>query len=75
MDFKKMFNSTTHVGRRNVSIATLGTIASIIMYKKLSSSSKVVAQSLPDGHSAKVVAQSSVLAADHQPEVSNPSKK
>jgi len=56
MDFKKMFNSTTHVGRRNVSIATLGTIASIIMYKKLSSSSKVVAQSLPDGHSAKPAA-------------------
>jgi hypothetical protein len=40
MDFKQMFNSTTYVGRRNVSIATLGTIAAIVVYKKMTSSSK-----------------------------------
>jgi hypothetical protein len=43
MDLKKLFNSTTYVGRHNVSIATLGTLAAIITYKKMSSSSKVSA--------------------------------
>jgi ATP synthase regulation len=52
MDFKKMFNSTTHVGRRNVSIATLGTIAAIITYKKLSPSPKVSAATLQEAASA-----------------------
>ena len=35
LDLKQMFNSTTHVGRRNVSIATLGSIAAIVIYKKM----------------------------------------
>jgi hypothetical protein len=66
MDFKKMFNSTTYVGRRNVSIATLGTIASIIVYKKMTASSKVVAQSLPDASaSSKVASQSQLLQASN----------
>jgi acetaldehyde dehydrogenase (acetylating) len=56
MDFKKMFNSTTHVGRRNVSIATLGTIATIIVYKKMSSSAKVSASELPQAAASKVSA-------------------
>lgn len=43
MDFKKMFNSSTYVGRRNVSIATFGTIAAIITYKKLTAAPKVSA--------------------------------
>ena len=62
MDFKKMFNSTTHVGRRNVSIATLGTIASIIVYKKMAGSSKVAAQS---DASSKVASQSQLLQASN----------
>ena len=41
MDFKRTFNSTTFYGRRNVAVATLGTLASFIMYKKLSGSNKV----------------------------------
>jgi len=34
MDFKRTFNSTTNYGRRNVAVATLGTVASFILYKK-----------------------------------------
>ena len=53
LDLKQMFNSTTHVGRRNVSIATLGTIAAIITYKKMSSSAKVSASAAhPEATSA-----------------------
>lgn len=40
MDFQRTFNSTTYVGRRNVAAATLGTIATVVLYKKLTSSSK-----------------------------------
>jgi len=36
MDFKKAFNSTTMYGRRNVALATIGGIASYVMYKKAS---------------------------------------
>ena len=42
MDFKRTFNSTTMYGRRNVALATLGSIATFIMYKKLTGSSKVI---------------------------------
>ena len=41
MDFKRTFNSTTAYGRRNVALATLGSIATFVMYKKMSGSSKV----------------------------------
>ena len=34
MDFKRTFNSTTMYGRRNVALATLGGIASFVIYKK-----------------------------------------
>jgi len=40
MDFKKTFNSTTMYGRRNVALATIGSIASYVMYKKMAGSSK-----------------------------------
>jgi len=43
MDFKRTFNSTTHYGRRNVAIATLGSIATFIMYKKMTGSNKFAA--------------------------------
>lgn len=42
MNFKKTFNSTTIYGRRNVALATLGSIASYIAYKKMTGSSKFV---------------------------------
>ena len=35
MDFKRTFNSTTMYGRRNVAAATLGSIATFILYKKM----------------------------------------
>ena len=41
MGFNRTFNSTTMYGRRNVAVATLGSIASFVMYKKLSGSPKV----------------------------------
>ena len=40
MNFKKTFNSTTNYGRRNVALATLGSIASYLTYKKMTGSSK-----------------------------------
>lgn len=42
-----MFNAETIKGRRNVTLATLGTIASIYLYKKMTSSSKLQAASHP----------------------------
>lgn len=42
MGFNRTFNSTTMYGRRNVAVATLGSIASFVMYKKLSGSSKAL---------------------------------
>ena len=41
MGFNRTFNSTTMYGRRNVAVATIGSIASFVMYKKFSGSSKV----------------------------------
>merc|ERR1712038_1213873 len=48
MDFKRTFNSTTHYGRRNVAIATLGSIATFIMYKKMAGSNKSDAPPFPN---------------------------
>jgi len=42
MGFNRTFNSTTMYGRRNVAVATLGSIASFVMYKKLSGSPKAL---------------------------------
>jgi hypothetical protein len=47
MDFKKLFNAETLVGRRNVAAATLGSIAAIVLYKKLTPSSKVAKSPTP----------------------------
>ena len=41
MGFNRTFNSVTMYGRRNVAVATLGSIASFVVYKKFSGSSKV----------------------------------
>ena len=41
MGFNRTFNSTTMYGRRHVAVATIGSIASFVMYKKLSGSPKV----------------------------------
>ena len=41
MGFNRTFNSTTMYGRRNVAVATIGSIASFVMYKKFAGSSKV----------------------------------
>ena len=40
MDFKRTFNSTTMYGRRNVALATLGSVATFILYKKIAGSGK-----------------------------------
>ena len=42
MDFKRTFNSTTMYGRRNVAVATLASLGTFIMYKKLTGSSQVI---------------------------------
>ena len=41
MGFNRTFNSTTMYGRRNVAVATIGSIASFVMYKKFAGPSKV----------------------------------
>ena len=40
MDFKRTFNSTTMYGRRNVALATLGSVATFILYKKIAGGGK-----------------------------------
>ena len=42
MDFKRTFNSTTMYGRRNVAVATLASIGTFVLYKKLTGSSQVI---------------------------------